>query len=49
MEGEVGGCDWGCAAVERIRFCLMRDLEGKYRMATSTLKRLGDILLGMYV
>lgn len=37
MEGEVGGCDWRCAAVERIRVCLMRDLEGKYRTVKSKL------------
>ena len=27
MEGEAGGCHWGCAAVARAKVCLRQDLE----------------------
>lgn len=45
MEGEAGGCDWGCAAVARAKFYLMRDLERPLQ----NWKELGEILLDMYV
>lgn len=37
MEGEVGGCDWGCAAVARASFYIRRKSE----TATSKLEEIG--------
>lgn len=45
MEGQVGGCDWRCAAVARARFCVRQDLK----QPLQNWMRLGDILLNMYV
>lgn len=45
MEREVGGCDWGCAAVARARFCLRRESE----TATSRLEEIGKDTTGYVV
>ena len=37
MEGEVGDCDWGCAAIARASFYIRRESETD----TSKLKEIG--------